>query len=219
MSPKVSRGGTAGQRAREEVSNARRLRQGCIQCPPQPVDNVFGGGKKARDLWNVTLGEEQYRWFRNTLEGSKARFKFVFAHHVHGTGRGGIELAEQFEWGGADRSGRREFDARRPGWGKPIHQLMVDNGVTIFFQGHDHLYARQELNGVVYQTLPLPADPNYGLYNGQAYRSGTVLPGSGRLRVTVNPGHVTAQYLKSILPSDVAAQGEGGGIAHTYVAK
>ena len=33
----------------------------------------------------------------------------------------------------------------------PVHQLMVKNGVTIFFQGHDHLFARQERDGMVYQ--------------------------------------------------------------------
>ncbi|MBK6791105.1 MAG: hypothetical protein IPG80_00890 [Anaerolineales bacterium] len=41
----------------------------------------------------------QYQWFRQTLETSNAKYKFVFTHHVLGTGRGGIELADTFEWG------------------------------------------------------------------------------------------------------------------------
>jgi hypothetical protein len=48
----------------------------------------------------------------------------------------------------------------------------MKNGVTIFFQGRDHIFARQELDGVIYQTMPEPADPNYALHNAEAYRSG-----------------------------------------------
>ncbi len=67
-----------------------------------PVDNVFGGGPrpKGRDMWAITLGDTQYKWFKQTLEQSKAKYKFVFTHHVLGTGRGGIEQADLYEWGG-----------------------------------------------------------------------------------------------------------------------
>jgi hypothetical protein len=164
---------------------------------PQTVDNSFGSGpgeKKKRDLWNVTLGEEQYQWFKNTLENSSVRYKFVFAHHVNGTGRGGIELAKTYEWGDA-----AQFSAHRPGWSEPIHQLMVDNHVSIFFQGHDHLFARQELDGITYQTLPEPANPNYTTENADAYRSGDKLPNSGHVRVKVSSGGVTVEYIRSYL--------------------
>ncbi len=169
---------------------------------PQAVDNLFGGGhsdQKKRDLWNVTLGEDQYRWLQQTLENSPAKYKFVFTHHVSGTGRGGVELAGLYEWGGKDRSGSDLFAQKRPGWEKPIHQLMVDNHVTIFFQGHDHIFVRQELDGVVYQTLPEPANPNYTYENDQAYRSGDKFPNSGRLRVDVSPQGVTVTYIRSYL--------------------
>ena len=115
-----------------------------------------GGGENARDWWGITLGDAQYRWFKRTLEGSKAKYKFVFTHHVLGTGRGATELADLYEWGGKDRAGQWEFDRKRPGWELPIHQLMVKYGVTIFFQGHDHLFAHQRRDGVVYQEAPNP---------------------------------------------------------------
>ncbi|MCU0644285.1 MAG: metallophosphoesterase family protein, partial [bacterium] len=108
--------------------------------------------------WDWTLGEQQYQWFKQTLESSYAKFKFVFIHHVLGQTRGGVIWADKFEWGGYNQNGIWEFDAERPGWGKPIHQLMVDNGVTIFFQGHDHLFAKEELDGIVYQECPMPSD-------------------------------------------------------------
>jgi hypothetical protein len=171
---------------------------------PQTVDNQFGAGndgKGKRDLWNVTLGEAQYQWFKQTLETGTARIKFVFAHHVNGTGRGGIELANTYEWGDA-----ANLAFYRPGWDKTIHQLMVDNGVTIFFQGHDHLFARQELDGVIYQSLPSPADPNYAFDNAQAYQSGDKLPSSGYVRVSVSPEGLTVDYIRSYLdkPEELA---------------
>jgi hypothetical protein len=191
-----------------------------------PVDNEAGvegrdrdqkpdGGKK-RDLWGVTLGDVQYRWLTRTLTESKARWKFVFCHHVLGTGRGGIECADLFEWGGKNKRGRDEFAARRPGWALPIHQLMVKAGLTIFFQGHDHLFARQELDGVVYQSCPNPADPTYQAFNSDAYRSGEVLANSGHLRVTVSPAKVQVEYVRSYLPKDGTAEHPDGEVAFAY---
>ena len=181
---------------------------------PQTVDNQFGAertGKKNRDLWNITLGDEQYQWFQETLENSGAKYKFVFTHHVLGTGRGGIENADQAEWGDA-----KNLAAHRPDWTKTIHQLMADNGVTIFFQGHDHIYARQELDGVIYQTLPEPANPNYSFENENAYTSGDKFPNSGYVRVTVSPENVQVDYVRSYLPQDETNGKQSGDIAHSY---
>ena len=184
---------------------------------PKPVDNALGGGEKARrDLWEITLGDEQYKWLKKTLESSRAKYKFVFAHHVRGTGRGGVEQAGLFEWGGKNKKGVDEFARRRPGWELPIHQLMAANGVTIFFQGHDHVFARQQADGVVYQTLPEPADPNYALHNKEAYLSGDVLPNSGYVRVTVGPEKVRVEYVRSWLPKDATAEHPDGEIAFSY---
>ena len=168
------------------------------------VDNVFGAGhdaKRNRDLWDVTLGDSQYQWLSRTLAASSAKYKFVFAHHVLGTGRGGIEEARTYEWGDA-----ANLAAHRPGWAKTIQQLLADNDVTIFFQGHDHIFVRQELGGVIYQTLPEPADPNDSLFNADAYLSGNKLPNSGHLRVAVAADGVTVDYVRAYLdrPDEVA---------------
>ena len=103
-------------------------------------------------------------------------------------------MADGFEWG--DAIGLAE---QRPDWGKTIHQVMVDNGVTIFFQGHDHIFARQELDGVIYQTLPEPANPFFTYENQDAYRSGDIFPNSGHVRVTVAPNGITVDYVRSYL--------------------
>ncbi len=202
----------AGSRAKGGQDRAQR------QAERQAGGRKGGGGDGAakRDLWQVTLGDEQYRWLEKTLTESKARWKFVFCHHVMGTGRGGIEEAGLFEWGGMDKNGRALFKEKRPAWEFPIHPLMVRTGVTIFFQGHDHLYARQELDGVVYQTCPNPADPTYQAFNREAYRSGDIRPNSGHLRVTVSPDAVRVDYIRSFLPADEKDGNRDGMVAHSY---
>jgi len=192
---------------------------------PVPVDNKAGPGKRdgkqqrgkgRRDLWDVTIGDAQYRWLTAVLTRSNARFKFVFSHHVLGTGRGGIEMAGLYEWGGKDRRGARLFEQKRPGWELPIHDLMVKTGVTIFFQGHDHVFCRQELDGIVYQSVPNPADDTYTAFNADAYRSGNVLPNSGHLRVTVSPSNVNVDYVRAFLPQDETEDRENGNVAFRY---
>jgi hypothetical protein len=197
---------------------------------PVQVDSGFheddmGGGKgghagaKPRDWWGLTLGDTQYHWFKRTLETSKAKYKFVFAHHVMGSGRGGVDECALYEWGGQNKHGDWEFAERRPGWELPVHQLMAKHGVTIFFQGHDHLYALQQRDGVVYQEVPMPADQGYFAYNEDRYQSGLKLPNSGHLRVTVSPDNVKVDYVRSYLPPDETARQQTGDIAHSYTVK
>lgn len=185
----------------------------------QPGEARKGGGKGQRDLWRITLGEKQYRWLSSTLRGSDAKFKFVFSHHVLGTGRGGIEQASKFEWGGKDNRGIDRFFQMRPTWDQPIHDLMRDAGVTIFFQGHDHLYAQQELDGVIYQSCPNPADDTFTAFNRQAYKSGVIHPNSGHLRVTVSGGvkpSVKVEYVRSRRPQDETESLKNASIVHEY---
>lgn len=192
---------------------------------PVQVDSGFKGGangknrddKKNRDWWGITIGDEQYRWFKKTLEGSTAIHKFVFAHHVHGSGRGGIESCDLYEWGGQGRNrSTNEFKVKRPTWELPIHQLMVKHGVSIFFQGHDHLYARQERDGVVYQEVPLPADHLYETHNEYSYTSGVKKSNSGYLRVNVSPKETKVEYVRCWLPKDETATQKSGDVAHCY---
>jgi hypothetical protein len=155
------------------------------------------------DGWSFTLGETQYRWLRGILENTPARYKFVFSHQLVGgdeQGRGGVERAYLYEWGGNDANGIYRFDEKRPGWGKPIHQLLVDTGVTAFFHGHDHFYARQEKDGVIYQLVPQPASEN-GKSPGHAaeygYIEGDLRGGSGFILVTVSPAGPSIQFVQS----------------------
>jgi hypothetical protein len=183
---------------------------------PVAVDNTFGGDTKRANLWDITHGDAQYQWLKTTLERSTAKYKFVFAHHVMGTQRGGIEVARQYEWGGEDGRGVNQFAANRPGWPTPIHQLFVNTKVTAFFQGHDHIWVHQQLDGVTYQSVSEPADPNYSLFNADAYLTGDKFPNSGYTRVTVAPTGVKVEYIRTYLGADVGPGRTNGSVAFSY---
>jgi len=159
------------------------------------------------DNWFRTLGKEQYDWLKRTLETSKAQFKFLFIHHLVGgadrQGRGGVEVAPFYEWGGKNADGTDGFAKHRPGWAMPIHQLLVMNHVNAVFHGHDHLYVKQELDGILYQEVPQPGDPRGSTRSAAeyGYKSGVMLGSSGYLRVTVGLDSSRVEYVKTS-PSD-----------------
>jgi len=68
----------------------------------------------------------------------------------------------------------------------------------------------------VHQSLPEPADPSHTLYNREAYRSGDVLPNSGRARVAVSPEKVLVEYVRSYLPGDATTEHPDGEVAFSY---
>jgi hypothetical protein len=172
--------------------------------------------------WDFTLGKEQYDWLKKTLENSSSKFKFVFAHHIRGEGRGGLTNAKYYEWGGYEADGvTYGFTSRRAGWSKPIHKLFVDTGVKIFFQGHDHVFSHEILDGVTYQEVPMPSDSTYQIgmiANGDSYTS-DVLDGAGHIRITVTPSGITADYVQACLPADENANRKNRKVAFSYTLK
>jgi hypothetical protein len=189
---------------------------------PHDLDGSRGSG----DRWDWTLGKEQYDWLVRTLEESDATFELVFSHQVTGGtneyGRGGRLAAlgtkkhGSYEWGGLDPKGVPAFDEHRPGWGRPVHQVLAESGVTAFVHGHDHVFAWETpLDGVGYVTVPQPGDARYEV--GHAPRSGldpdaTMLPNSGYVRFTAAPGALRLEYVRSYLPGD----GPDGEVAFGY---
>jgi len=173
------------------------------------------------DNWSMTLGEEQYRWLTKTLEKSKAPFKFVFIHHlVGGLGRdvrGGIKPAPYMEWGGKNADGTDGFAQHRPGWEMPIHQLLVKNHVSAVFHGHDHLYAKEELDGVIYQEVPQPSHPSGGTRSAEEYGyTGVILGSSGHLRVTVEPKQALVEYVRAGVSGVTRDNVKNATVAHSY---
>ena len=175
--------------------------------------------RRGGDYWSRTLGENQFRWLAQTLRSSGARFKFVFVHHLVGgvnqAARGGAAAAGLFEWGGRSLQGAYEFDRRRPGWGKPIHQMLVEAGVDVVFHGHDHVFAREVLDGIVYLLVPQPGLDRYGVprdING-LYEHADVVGGPGHVRVTVSPDAAIVELVQSRLGG---VEGTNGRTAYSF---
>jgi len=185
-------------------------------------------GPGSQNGWDWTLGKEQYDWLYETLHNSNARWKFILTHHLTSTtvplcyGRGGIEVVKyqvdgnpSFEWGGEDEQGNYIFDQQRPGWTHgAIHDMLVEENVTMVFHGHDHVFAAQLFDDIVYQECPIPGDDTYsfGFMENGGYKRGIVKPNSGHIRVTVDPQFVQVDYVRSFLPGD----GENGEIGCHY---
>jgi hypothetical protein len=186
--------------------------------PDEPESSLYNGDKStSSDIWNATMGDAQYEWLKQTLESSTARWKFIFTHHINGTGRGGAACVGDGEWGAS----LSELQTYHPTWTKPIHQLLADTKVTVFFQGHDHMFSREVVDGVVYQEVPNPGDNSYFAYNCTAYAPSSItwtgpsgygvydptysvkMPNTGYLDVTVSPSAVHVDYVRTFRAVDL----------------
>lgn len=179
--------------------------------------------------WRWTLGEAQYGWLKDTLRSSRARFKFVFSHHLVGgrdaEARGGAAFAGGFEWGGRNADGTWGFDSQRPGWEKPIHDLFVETGVSIWFHGHDHLYVMETRDGVVYQEVPQPSQRRSGArdltgeYGYLGAAGVNAFPNSGHLRVRVGPTEAQVEYVRTVLAEDETPDLRNRMVSHRYTVR
>ncbi|MDX1925432.1 MAG: metallophosphoesterase family protein [Pirellulaceae bacterium] len=173
--------------------------------------------------WSWTLGEQQYRWLKASLEGVDAKYRFVFLHHLVGgsptNNRGGVEVAKLWEWGGLGNTGENEFSKQRPGWEMPIHDLLVRHGVSIVFHGHDHLFIKQDLDGIVYQEVPQPGHPRSGSTNTAkeyGYLNGEIQSSSGYIRVRVGEDAARVDYVRTYLPAAESRSKRNGDVSFSY---
>lgn len=172
--------------------------------------------------WRWSLGKTQYNWLKTTLENSKSAFKFVFAHQLVGgdpEGRGGVEYANRYEWGGNNLNGTNGFATQRPGWYKPIKDLLKEHKVNIFFHGHDHFFGKQEKDCLIYQEVPQPSHPNFSTATyakDYGYLEGQILPNSGHLRVNVSSDGVKVDYVRVYLAKNETATRKNRDVSATY---
>ena len=148
----------------------------------------------------------------------------MFLHHLVGgetrEGRGGSEAAAFFEWGGRDLDGRESFAQKRPGWEAPIHQLLRRRGGgVVVFHGHDHLYAQQERDGIVYQLVPQPGHSRFDNIRSAdeyGYKSGVIAGASGILRVNVSAQQALVEYVRAYPTSAEDGVRKTGAVTHRY---
>ena len=178
---------------------------------PHGVGAGSDPGSGSGDRWDWTFGQTQYDWLESTLSASNAPYKFIVTHHLVGGvstyGRGGASaVAAGFEWG----ANASTFATNRPGWGSgSIHDILVANDVSAVFHGHDHCYADEVVDGIVYQEVAMPNDAGTTGTFCQSYSN--VVDNSGHTRVTVTPSLTTVEYVRSLPGS-----GDNGRIDDTY---
>ncbi len=181
-----------------------------------------GVTKSGKEPWNMTLGKAQYDWLGNVLRKSNARFKFVFIHQlVSGMGkggRGGLEAASLYEWGGHDEAGNWQFEAFRAGWEQPVHGLLRETGVSAVFHGHDHFFAHQVLDDISYVLVPQPAHRNTRNHHAgeYGYRAGTFLPNSGHVQVEVTTEKAVISYIGAVVDELKRPSIENGEVVFRY---
>ena len=176
------------------------------------------------DCWRWTIGKQQYDWLKTTLENSPSPYKFVFIHNLVGCGgdgeaRGGIERASTYEWGGLNIDNTNGWATNRPGWYEPIKDLLTEHRVTVLFHGHDHFFAKQNLDCLLYQEVPQPSLPNFTHVNQAVtfgYLNGVIIPCSGHLRVNVSPNGVTVDYVRALRTSQETVTLHNKDISETY---
>jgi hypothetical protein len=98
-----------------------------------PVDPITRWDTRVRffALDSTYLSLEQLRWFEKAVTESRAEWKIAFMHHPVYT------------------SGRYSLAAR--GIRLALESTFVNGGIDVVFSGHEHIYARSELQrGVLY---------------------------------------------------------------------
>jgi hypothetical protein len=185
-----------------------------------------GGRGNGQDNWGRTLGRTQYEWFRNLLARSQAKYTFVFIHHLVGgetpEGRGGAEASRFFEWGGLELDGRTTFAQKRPGWAAPLHDLLARRRGVIVFHGHDHLYAHQQRDGVIYQLVPQPGHSRTDNIRSAAeygYQQGVIQGASGILRVAVAPAETVVEYVRAYPDNAENTAHRTGSVTHRFTVR
>jgi hypothetical protein len=181
-------------------------------------------GNANESNWYWTLGQAQYQWLKQELD-KPAKYRFIFIHHLVGGAvqnqRGGIEVANLWEWGGRNMQGEWQFDKYREGWGKPVHQMLVDSGASVVFHGHDHLFVKQDLDGIVYQEVPQPSHARAGntrTASEYGYLAGEIQPSSGYVRVRVDADAARVDYVRTYVDNQ-GATNRNGEVTFSYEVK
>jgi hypothetical protein len=96
--------------------------------------------------------------------------------------------------------------------------MLVKYGVNAVFHGHDHFYAHQELDGVVYPSAPQPAHQVFSYPRSAeeyGYTKGTIMVGSGHMRFRVSDKEINAEYIRGDIARDGRPESNGQ-VLHRY---
>jgi hypothetical protein len=96
--------------------------------------------------------------------------------------------------------------------------MLVSEGVTAVFHGHDHGFAHQVLDDIHYIECPVISGIGMfqllydsGFLEAADYENGVIMGNNGYIRVTVNPEKVLLEYVGTIREVDEKKQGYKNG--------
>ena len=97
--------------------------------------------------------------------------------------------------------------------------MLVDHGASVVFHGHDHMFIKQELDGIVYQLVPQPGHPRSGTKSAKeyGYLSGEVQGSSGHVRVRVSGDSARVDYVRAYLPAAEGGNQRNGDVSYSYM--
>jgi hypothetical protein len=92
-------------------------------------------------------------------------------------------------------------------------------GGVVVFHGHDHLYAHQKREGIVYQLVPQPGHSRYDNTRSAkeyGYKSGVIQGSSGIMRVKVAPESALVEYARAYPAAVESNARKSGAVTHSY---
>ncbi|MCH7814441.1 MAG: metallophosphoesterase [Planctomycetes bacterium] len=166
--------------------------------------SVGGSGPKVVEEW--TLGEPQLKWLERTLLASRARWKFVLAHHV--VGGSAYAASGQIPHGRSDHVyGRGGARYARVGEQARITDLMRRSKAQFFLYGHDHVFAHQQAEGIHFVCCGRPTVLSYPWWDSPGWREAYGDPQArhphdffaavGYTRLSVSPRQVRIEYIRT----------------------
>ncbi len=84
-----------------------------------------------------------------------------------------------------------------------------------------NLYAKEEMDGIIYQAVPQPGHPRFGnVRSAEEYGyQGEVISSSGHLRINVSSDSARVDYVRAYLPKDETSRRTNGEISASYIVK
>ncbi len=96
---------------------------------------------------------------------------------------------------------------------------MKQHDVSIVFHGHDHLFVKQDYDGIIYQEVPQPGYPRSGntrTATEYGYVSGEVQSSSGHIRVRIEENAARVEYVRAFVPKDESSMRKNGDVTYSY---
>jgi predicted phosphodiesterase len=188
------------------------------------LDPFWATTKRGASGWEMTLGEAQYRWL--TKRSPAAKQRCVLSSSITWSAAWAVMCAAEPNqpptWNGAAKTptAARASKSIAPAGSCRFINSSSNMASALVFHGHDHLFVKEELDGIIYQEVPQPGHPSGGTRSAEEYGyTGVILGSSGHVRVMVGENEARVDYMRSIVPGVTRSDLNNGAVEHSYAIK